>query len=505
MGVYDDVPYKCGEFFRNVILLISLHPLNLKVPRMIRCYRKFRLATFLAFIFLTQVGAAETRPNVLIIIADQWREQAFGFAGDPNVKTPNIDGLAKQSVRFVNAVSGLPVCSPTRATLLTGQRPLTHGIFLNDVQLSPDANSFAKILKGANYTTACIGKWHIDGRGRSSFIPRERRQGFEYWKVLECTHNYNNSLYFADTDDRCQWAGYDANAQTNDACEYLKKQAKSEKPFAMLLAWGPPHDPYMTAPEKYRAMYDPAKLELRPNVPPETQAAARKNLSGYYAHCTALDECMGQILKALDDAGLAQNTLVIFTADHGDMLGSQGMSKKQKPWDESARIPMLWRWPAGLGKEAKELKAAMNTEDILPSILGLCKVAIPKSVEGLDYSAHMTGAADPGDGSAVIQCVAPFGEWHRNNGGKEYRGLRNDHYTYVKDLNGPWLLYDNWSDPYQMKNLAADPGSEKLRLDLDASLMRKLKERGDDFLPGDAYVKKWGYAVDKNGTVPYKN
>ncbi len=456
-------------------------------------------------LFLTIAHAADARPNVLIVIADQWRAQAFGYAGDPNVKTPHFDALAKQSVRFVNAVSGLPVCSPTRATLLTGQRPLTHGIFLNDIQLNPDAVSLAKILKEANYTTACIGKWHIDGRGRSSFIPKERRQGFEYWKVLECTHNYNKSLYFSDSEDRCEWTGYDANAQTDDACAYLKKQAKSEKPFAMLLAWGPPHDPYMTAPDKYKAMYDSEKLILRPNVPPNHQAATRKDLSGYYAHCTALDDCMGQILQTLDDSGLAENTIVIFTADHGDMLGSQGLQKKQRPWDESACVPMLWRFPAKLGKTGSELTAPMNTEDILPTILGLCNVTIPKTVEGLNYATYLAGGKNPGDGATVIQSIAPFADFQHANGGREYRGIRNDRYTYVKDLKGPWLLYDNKADPYQMKNLVADPASEKLRTELDAALLAKLKERNDEFLPSDAYIKKWGYTVNKGGTVPYKN
>ncbi len=375
---------------------------------------------------------------------------------------------------------------------------------MNDVQLDPNAVSMAKILKESNYNTACIGKWHIDGRGRSAFIPKERRQGFDYWKVLECTHNYNKSFYFADTDDRCQWSGYDANAQTADACEYLKKQTKADQPFLMLLSWGPPHDPYLTAPEKYRALYDPAKLTLRPNVPEAEQANTRKILAGYYAHCTALDDCMGELLTTLDQAGLSENTLIIFTADHGDMLGSQGMYKKQKPFDESARVPMLWRWPARFGKEPREVGATtINTEDILPTILSLCKVAIPKSVEGLDFSPCFGGGPDPSGGATVIQCVTPFGEWHRGVGGKEFRGVRTERYTYVKDLDGPWLLFDNKEDPHQMKNLVKDAASDKLRAEMDALLTKKLKARNDEFLSGDAYVKKWDYKVDARGTVPY--
>ena len=482
----------------------SLKLLHKKGHIVIQTSTRF-LSNLLLLIFILHTHAAENpaRPNVLIVIADQWRAQAFGFAGDPNVKTPRFDALSNHCVNFPYAVSGLPVCSPTRASLLTGQRPLTHGVFLNDVQLNPDAVTLAKCLKSANYNTACIGKWHIDGRGRSAFIPKERRQGFDYWRVLECTHNYNKSFYFADTDESCQWTGYDANAQTNDACDYLKKQAVADKPFLMLLSWGPPHDPYLTAPEQYRAMYDPAKLILRPNVPADAQAQTRKILAGYYAHCTALDACMGQLLDTLDAAGLSKNTLVIFTSDHGDMLGSQGLYKKQKPYDESARVPMLWRWPAAFGDAAKILDAPINTEDLMPTILSLCGAPIPPSVEGLDYGAYIKGGKNPSDGATVIQCVAPFGEWERRAGGKEYRAVRTRTHTYVKDLNGPWLLFDNIADPYQMKNLAADPLNAALRLELDTVLMRKLKERNDNFLPGEDYIRKWEYKVNANGTMPY--
>ena len=113
------------------------------------------------------------------------------------------------------------------------------------------------------------------------------------------------------------------------------------------MAWGPPHNPYTTAPEKYKSMYDAAKLKLRPNVPAGmVEAQARHDLAGYYAHCSALDDAMGQILATLAETGLAENTILLFSADHGDMLGSQGQTRKQRPWDESARVPMLIRWPA---------------------------------------------------------------------------------------------------------------------------------------------------------------
>ena len=447
---------------------------------------------------------ANRPPNILFVLADQWRFEAFGCAGNPDVKTPNLDRLQREGIRFVNAVSAMPVCSPTRASILTGQRPLTHGVFLNDVPLNPETVTIAKVLRSAGYDTAYIGKWHVDGHGRSAFIPRERRQGFDYWKVLECTHDYNHSAYYADSPEQLHWDGYDAIAQTQDAQQYLRGHAQSQKPFILVLAWGPPHDPYFTAPEKYRALYDPKKLTLRPNVPEGERANAQNTLAGYYAHCTALDECFGELRRTLQEAGLAENTLLVFTSDHGDMLGSRGFYKKQRPYDESVRVPLLMRWPKGLGAKARQLDAPINSEDFMPTLLGLCGVPIPKSVEGLDYSGYLRGGKNPGDDATVILCVSPFGEWVRRIGGKEYRGLRTTRYTYVRDLNGPWLLYDNQTDPCQTNNLVNLPKYSKLQSRLDGALARKLKEWHDDFLPGDAYIKQWGYQVDANGTVPYK-
>ena len=465
------------------------------------CLSLMRVVVVFPLLLLT---AEARKPNVVIVLADQWRAQAFGFAGDPNVRTPNFDRLAAESVCFTNAVSGLPVCSPTRASLLTGQRPLTHGVFLNDVQLDTNAVTIAKVLKEAGYETGAIGKWHVDGRGRSNFTPPERRQGFDYWKVLECTHAYLNSVYYAEAPEKLKWAGYDAIAQTRDACEFIRQRARSEKSFLLYLSWGPPHDPYFTAPEKYRALYDPEKLKLRPNVPAATEKEARRILAGYYAHCTALDDCMGELLRTLGEAGIVDETIVLFSADHGDMLGSQGMLKKQKPFDESIRVPMLIRWPKTL--PARSVNAPMNSEDVMPTLLGLCDVRIPRTVEGVDYSGYARGEANtvnPGDGATVIRCVAPFGEWERRNGGKEYRGVRTTRYTYVRDLGGPWLLFDNQTDPFQTNNLAGKSEYAALQTELDSLLKGKLKEQNDEFRPAAEYIARWGYKVNEHGTVSY--
>lgn len=442
------------------------------------------------------------RPNIVFLFADQWRAQAVGYAGDVNARTPHLDRLASSSVVLTTAVSTCPVCSPYRATLMTGRYPVNHGVFVNDVCLSRDAVSLAQAFAGAGYQTAYIGKWHLDGHGRSNFIPRERRQGFDFWRVCECTHNYNRSLFYGDTDEKQYWQGYDAEAQTAEAQAYIK--AHKDRPFLLVLSWGPPHNPYETAPERFRSLFKPEQIRLRPNVPPEVQETARRDLAGYYAHCAALDEYVGAIARTLDESGIADNTILVFTSDHGDMLGSHAEIRKQRPWDESIRVPFVMTWPKGLGRTGRKLVAPFNTPDIMPTLLGLCGIAIPRTVEGEDRSAWIQGRRPDDDRAALISCVTPFGEWIRKKGGREYRGVRTTRYTYVRSLDGPWLLYDNQEDPYQQNNLIGKPEYESIQAKLDSSLKTELARCKDEFLPGPEYVKKWGYQTDENGTVPYR-
>lgn len=454
------------------------------------------LASQLSWAAPSSEKRSSDKPNIVFIFADQWRAQAAGYAGNKDVKTPCLDVLAAQSVNFTNAVSGCPVCSPYRASLMTGQYWLTHGIFYNDKPLNPDATTIGKVYHRAGYRTAYIGKWHVDGHGRNSFIPKERRQGFEFWRVCECTHNYNNSLYYADTPVKQYWDGYDAIAQTREAQQYIRRQANNS-PFALFMSWGPPHSPYQTAPDKYRSMFpDPDKITLHPNVPESLKEKAREELAGYYAHIAALDDCLKDILETLKECGFEENTIFVFTSDHGDMLYSHEQTKKQKPWDESIKVPFLLRYPAVLGVDGRTIDMPINTPDIMPTLLGLSGIAIPESVEGKDFSGVIKGTHSQDNDAALIMCPVPFHQWSYQQGGREYRGVRTRRYTYVRDLNGPWLLYDNQTDPYQLKNLSDEPKYAQVRQELEEILSRKLKETNDKFLPGPEYMTMWNYQWD---------
>lgn len=476
------------------------------------------LKTYLVLCLATLFSCEETKkelamntpnkaPNVLIIVTDQLRAQALSYSGDVNIKTPHIDSLASVSVNFKNAVSGMPVCTPFRGSLITGQRPLTHGLFMNDVQLDTNAVTMGKIYTKAGYDTGYIGKWHMDGEGRNNFIPlSNRRQGFQFWKANECTHNYNNSTYYDNEDPTPKkWEGYDTFSQTDAAIDFIQSKKDAENPFLLVLSWGTPHAPYDTAPEKYKKMFTPENIKLNPNVPQEMHEKVKKDIAGYYAHIAAIDDMMAKLLTNLKESNQLDNTIIVFTSDHGDLLGSHGAYKKQQPYNESARVPMLFYIPDALGIETGERNAVLNSEDILPSLLSLCDIEIPETVEGINYRPYLEGKDDTLGQETIITCVQPFGQWNRpKHNGKEYRGLVTHKYTYVKDLNGPWLLFDNDADPYQMNNLVNTPDYAELQADLESRLVKRLKEQGDEFLPGMHYIEKWGYPLDASGTVPFR-
>jgi arylsulfatase A-like enzyme len=380
---------------------------------------------------------------------------------------------------------------------MTGQYAVRHGLVVNDVPLRPNGPTLGETFRKAGYSTGYIGKWHIfgspDGKygRRLAYIPKESRFGFEYWKTCECTHDYNRSLYYEDdkTEPR-HWEGYDAVAQTRDACEFIRRRSGASDPYFLLLSLGPPHDPYGTAPESYRALYTEREIKLRPNVPETQVKKALEDLRGYYAHVHVLDDCVGRLKEAVEASGASEDTIFIFASDHGDMLQSQGLHHKQLPWDESIRVPFLVRYPSRLGRKRRDLTTLLDAPDIMPTLLGLAGVKIPESVQGQDFSAIAAGAKrEDADTAALLNLPASFSVIRRF-GMAEYRGLRTLHHTYVRSIYGPWLLYDNQADPYQKHNLIGNSRYRDVQAALDRRLEARLKAAGDEFLPGARYIER---------------
>lgn len=190
------------------------------------------------------------------------------------------------------------------------------------------------------------------------------------------------------------------------------------------------------------------------------------------------------------------------------MIGSHGQQRKQRPFDEAVRVPYLLSYPRRLGRDKQRRLPGMLDVglDTMPTLLELCGLPIPPSVQGRSFAKYLLGVEDdPSAGAALLQCAHPFGEWTRAQGGREYRGLRTLSHTYIRTLEGPWLLYDLEADPYQLENLVGRPEQQARVQELDAALSVRLAEVGDEFESGDALLARWGYETNENGTVPYTN
>lgn len=447
------------------------------------------------------------KPNILIVLADQLRACSVGYAGEEPVMTPHLDRLAAESAMLTTAVSPTPVCTPYRGSLITGRSALSLGLVLNDIPLATTETSFAHACANAGYDTAYIGKWHLNGPDRRAWVPPgAARQGFDFWAGANFDHNYDRSVYFSgDSAQPRTWQGHDAESQTSLAIDYMNAARTRDKPFCLMLSWGPPHHPYRTVPQQYLDMYNPDILPARPNCP----LAPRQDLWGYYAQTTFLDDQIARLVAALDELGLSQDTILTFTSDHGDMHGSHGVYKKQWPWDESIKVPFLLRYPQRVPGGSR-FDFPLSAIDIMPTLLGLAGVPIPGKVEGVDLSPFVTGARDDAPEAVLLMNPCPFSIGDPRGPDQvpdyegmrmEYRGVRTRRHTYVRTIDRPWLLYDNQDDPFQMQNRIDDPACRTLATELEHKMQLLMAHIGDKFLPKEAYYRKFGIQLDQRGKV----
>lgn len=447
------------------------------------------------------------RPNIVFLFADQMRADVLGCYGNKTVPTPNLDAMAQNGMVFDNAISTWPVCSPYRAMLLTGLHPMANGTVSNDVGYKDGLPSIAAACREHGYETGYIGKWHLEWN-RDPFVPPDRRMGFDYWAVNNCTHQYMDHFYCTDTPERIHFKGYDAVVQTDLAVDYIA--TNKDKPFCLFVSWGPPHDPYNKVPQEYKDRIPVENIALRDNVEereivdwliardtPSPSVAKRRaarrailddnerlkqeQLQGYYAHTAALDDCLGRIRKALRDQNIDKDTILVFASDHGDMLGSHRMALKQMPFEESIRVPFIMEYP-GAVPAGQRTDALLAPIDIMPTLLSMAGVSCPE-VDGKNIAeAARGGQSDQQDAVLIAKMTGGIygGGPYCFNAITPWRGVRTKRYTYVNLIGyGPWLLYDNWEDPCQLHNLVAQPGYEALAGKLEQRMRELMAEAGD--------------------------
>lgn len=434
-------------------------------------------------------------PSLLFVFADQMRGSDMACAGNPDVRTPTLDRFAADGVRLTHCLATTPVCGPNRAVLLTGTYPITNRVLGNDLPLPTDLPSLGTIARDNGYRTGYIGKWHLDGLPRSRFTPPgPRRFGFDYWAAYNCTHDYQHPRYFRDTPDLIEVEGYEPQVQTDLALTFLDQQTQDD-PFCLMVSWGPPHDPYPAVPDEYRMLYDPEQITLRPNVvadannPLARGMECRRTIADYYAAITALDAQFARLLEKLEERGLAENTIVVFTSDHGDMLWSHGWMKKQSPYAESVDVPFLIRQPGAL-EGGRVSDVLLGTVDLLPTLLGLLGQVVPEGIDGHDLSAALYGDSGAYSPDSVLLSNFIAMDEAAVQGMPEWRAVRTHRHTYVERADGaehapgrgiPWLLFDNDADPYQQVNLVEQGQSAPLAGAMRARLAAWLSRTNDPF------------------------
>ncbi len=483
------------------------------------------------------MGASMDQPNIIVVLVDQMRRDAMSCAGDPNVRTPNLDRMAANGVRFTSACSTFPACVPFRFSLITGEYAHSRNVPALGYRLSPAERTLGDAIKGQGYATAYIGKWHLYSaygvsgglnlsQASRTPVPASHRRGFDYWRGFELRNEFYDTYYFTDDDPKPRRLdGHQTDGLFGLALEYLET-GRGGKPFFLLLSVEAPHPPFMASDDSLRRVRERGALVQRPNVdlaairffPPEwyeengpagkvdpsdsasVKRVADANMQAYCAMIEMIDDNMGRLNSALEKEGLADNTIVMFLSDHGELGGSHGMLGKAEPWEESVGIPLIVSGPdrcvAGKGRTAS---VPVNTEDLFPTLVGLTGSAAAEGLTGIDLAPFLRGdTAEPARDGVLLEFVTET-RANRSYYDETWRGIRSDRYKYtvIGSRAGarPWQLFDLRDDPYEMVNLVDRTDRAELCREMHRRLIALLDATADDFALAEAFGLKARNAV----------
>jgi arylsulfatase A-like enzyme len=456
------------------------------------------------------------QPNILFIMTDQ--ERADVIMPGHICKTPNVERLMKEGVTFTHAFTPMTHCCPARASLMTGQMPSKHGIF-NNVQntsaihmdLNPGCETWSEKLREADYDLAYTGKWHVSaetdpadcgweeldiiatgtynrhdsepylGLPREDPIPRKRG---------ELTYpGYGRRQFYGTLDEEVEDMG--DYRYLHAGMDRMEDLARKTRPWCLFVGFCGPHGPFVI-PEKYATMYDAADMELPPSYGDEMENKSqyykrmrdkytefsddevREVMAHYYGYCTMMDDMLGELLDKLEETGQADNTLVIFTSDHGELCGDHGLyAKGIAPFDGAYRIPFVARWPEGIKNPGRTVDEIVNLCDFSPTLTEL---------------ADAEPTADP-SGKSMVPFLRdetptdwPDAFYNQCNGVECYitqRMVRTHKWKLVYTPTNVDELYDLENDPHEMVNLIDDPKLEEVKKELFIKLWRKATEERD--------------------------
>lgn len=459
---------------------------------------RFILAAVVLLLLAAQTFAAE-RPNFVFILVDDLAHDALGYAGRyEGLRTPHIDRLAAEGARFANAFVTLSLCSPSRASFLTGQYPHSHGVFTNQGQdLDPATPTFPQVLDKSGYATAFVGKWHMGTNPNP-------RPGFDYWLSFAGQGRYfDPPLNENGRDFNAQ--GYMTDLLADYAVKWLEGRKGSDEPFCLYLSHKAVHGPFSPAPRHKDALKD---LQLKepesfnePN-PPEwlrPAAAAGKGKGkkggqiafadrddwnprsgariGYLEAIFAVDDSVGRVMQTLKSIGADSNTVVIFTSDNGFFMGEHGKGDKRLAYEESLRIPLIVRHPApGVVKPGSVLEPMVLNIDVCPTILDLAGAEIPAAVQGRSFVPLLKGKT-PDDWRDAF--LYEYFYEDRYSIKSDIVAARTEDWKLVTYPDfGPQAveLYHLPADPHEMHNLVDNP-AHRDKLAQMKQLLEQLKQK----------------------------
>jgi arylsulfatase A-like enzyme len=423
-------------------------------------------------------------PNVIVFFTDQQRWDTAGVHGNPLDLTPNFDRMAQFGTHVYNSFTCQPVCGPARACLQTGLYATEVGCFKNGIPLPQDARTLAHYFREGGYTTGYIGKWHLAAEDIIGPVPEEQRGGYQYWlgaNVLEFVSDSYDTVLFDNDNQRVKLPGYRVDALTDAAIRYVHDN--QEKPFFLFLSFLEPHhqnhiDDY-PPPDGYRERYAGRWI---PSDLAALGGSTHRHLGGYFGMVKRLDEALGRLLDSLKSLNLLDNTIVLFTSDHGNHFRTRNEEYKRSCHESSIRVPTALSGPGFDG--GGRINELVSLIDIPPTLLDACGLPIPPEMQGRSFLPLVQkkpvdwpdevfvqiSEAEVGRAVRTRRWKYSVADPDRDSWGDE--GDKSDRYVET-------YLYDLLSDPYELYNLIEYDSHAEVRSVMRDRLLRRMSKAGE--------------------------